>query len=82
MSTNWTRKSFILIEEINFFNSENSQSLQCHRVPITRGFQGAIGQGARKYNIDSLSQNRLDQMIFYGPFQHGLLYDSVTVGIN
>ena len=45
--------------------------------PVTVGFQDVIGQGARESQWSSLSHERLDQMIFQGPFQLGLFYDSV-----
>ena len=50
----------------------------CGGVPITGGFQYVIRQGARQCHRGSLSQERLDEMIFWGVFQAGLMYDSMN----
>lgn len=52
-----------------FFYSENNQSLAQHPqgrggVSITRGFQDATRWGATESHLGSLSQERLDQVIF------------------
>lgn len=50
---------------------------ECGEVPITEGFQNAIGQGAKSH-LDSISHKRLDQ-IFLSPSQPGLFYGSISL---
>jgi len=40
-------------------------------------FQDVAEQSAGQCHLGSLSHERLDQMIFRGPFQPGFFYDSV-----
>lgn len=63
----------------NFLYSENSQSLgqppqRPGRVPITAGFQGVTGQGARYSFWSSPSHENLNQRKFQGFFQPGQFY--------
>ncbi|XP_074677350.1 uncharacterized protein LOC141922118 isoform X2 [Strix aluco] len=66
------------------FYSENNYSMeqppQGHGgVPVAGGFQHVAGQGAGESHLGSLSHERLEQTIFCGPFQPGLLCDSVMI---
>ena len=70
-----------------FFYTENNYSLEQppqgrDRVHFTGGFQDAIGQGDRCSHLSSLSHDRLDQMISWGPFQSGIYYNSMILCVS
>lgn len=71
----WFTKD-IFAQREHSFTGTTSQG--CGRVPITTGFQDAIGQGDKSFHPCSPSHRRLDQVIFQCPYQSGLIYDSMT----